>query len=308
MKVLVTGGAGFIGSEFVRQGVKAGHKIVVVDKLTYAGDLRRLAEVHGKYSFYKTDICDKKRMETVIQKERPDAIAHFAAESHVDRSIEDASPFLETNVKGTQAMLDCARKFKIKRFVHVSTDEVYGEISQGSFTEDSPFCPNSPYSVSKAAADMLVRAYYRTYGVPVVIVRPSNNYGPWQFPEKLIPVAIHRVRAGKKVPVYARGHNVREWLYVGDCAQAVWRVLKKGRTGEAYNIGSGQEYRNIDTVRMILKIMDKPANMIEFVKDRPGHDIRYFLSTAKIRRELGWKAGTRFPQGLTKTIDWYLKH
>ncbi|MBP6919628.1 MAG: dTDP-glucose 4,6-dehydratase [Candidatus Omnitrophica bacterium] len=308
MKVLVTGGAGFIGSEFVRQGVKAGHKIVVVDKLTYAGDLRRLAEVQGKYSFYKTDICDKKMMDAVIKKERPDAIAHFAAESHVDRSIEDASPFLETNVKGTQVMLDCCRKFRVKRFLHVSTDEVYGEIAQGSFTESSAFNPNSPYSVSKAAADMLVRAYYRTYGVPVVIVRPSNNYGPWQFPEKLIPVAINRLRAGKKIPVYARGHNVREWLYVGDCAEAIWRVLKKGRTGEAYNIGSGQEYRNIDTARMILKIMDKPANMIEFVKDRPGHDIRYSLSTAKIRRELGWKAGTRFPQGLTKTIDWYLKH
>ncbi|HNQ50731.1 MAG TPA: dTDP-glucose 4,6-dehydratase [Candidatus Omnitrophota bacterium] len=308
MKVLVTGGAGFIGSEFVRQGVKAGHKIVVVDKLTYAGDLRRLAEVQGKYSFYKTDICDKKMMDAVIKKERPGAIAHFAAESHVDRSIEDASPFLETNVKGTQVMLDCCRKFKVKRFLHVSTDEVYGEIERGSFTESSAFNPNSPYSVSKAAADMLVRAYYRTYGVPVVIVRPSNNYGPWQFPEKLIPVAINRLRAGKKIPVYARGHNVREWLYVGDCAEAIWRVLKKGRTGEAYNIGSGQEYRNIDTARMILKIMDSPANMIEFVKDRPGHDIRYSLSTAKIRRELGWKAGTRFPQGLTKTIDWYLKH
>ncbi|HOU36896.1 MAG TPA: GDP-mannose 4,6-dehydratase, partial [Candidatus Omnitrophota bacterium] len=228
--------------------------------------------------------------------------------SHVDRSIEDASPFMDTNVKGTQVMLDCCRKFGIKRFLHVSTDEVYGEISRGSFTESSAFNPNSPYSVTKAAADMLVRAYWRTYGVPAVIVRPSNNYGPWQFPEKLIPVAIHRVRAGKKIPVYARGHNVREWLYVSDCAQAIWLVLAKGRIGESYNIGSGQEYRNIDTARMILEIMGKPDNMIEFVKDRPGHDIRYSLNTAKIRRELGWKAGTRFSEGLKKTIDWYLKH
>ncbi len=308
MKVLVTGGAGFIGSEFVRQGVKKGYRIVVVDKLTYAGDLKRLCEVRGRYMFYKADICDKKKMEAIFRKERPAVIAHFAAESHVDRSIEDASPFMDTNVKGTQVMLDCCRKFGIKRFLHVSTDEVYGEISRGSFTESSAFNPNSPYSVTKAAADMLVRAYWRTYGVPAVIVRPSNNYGPWQFPEKLIPVAIHRVRAGKKIPVYARGHNVREWLYVSDCAQAIWLVLAKGRIGESYNIGSGQEYRNIDTARMILEIMGKPDNMIEFVKDRPGHDIRYSLNTAKIRRELGWKAGTRFSEGLKKTIDWYLKH
>jgi dTDP-glucose 4,6-dehydratase len=307
MKVLVTGGAGFIGSEFVRQGVKNGCKIIVVDKLTYAGDLKRLAAVKGRYKFYKVDICDKKKLEAVFKNERPELVAHFAAESHVDRSIEDASPFTDTNIKGTQIMLDCARKFKTKRFLHVSTDEVYGEIEKGQFSELSPFNPNSPYSVSKAAADMLVRAYYRTYGIPVLVVRPSNNYGPWQFPEKLIPVAINKVRAGGKIPVYARGQNVREWLYVSDCAQAVWLVLKKGRIGEAYNIGSGQERKNIDTVKMILRAMNAPLDRIEFVKDRPGHDIRYSLSTAKIKRELGWQAKVKFPEGLKKTVEWYLK-
>jgi dTDP-glucose 4,6-dehydratase len=308
MKVLVTGGAGFIGSEFVRQGVKAGARIVVVDKLTYAGDLKRLASVKGKFKFYKVDICDKKKLDAVFKEERCDTVAHFAAESHVDRSIEDASPFMDTNVKGTQIVLDCARKFKIKKLVHVSTDEVYGEIEKGSFTENSPFNPNSPYSVSKASADMLVRAYYRTYGLPAVLVRPSNNYGPWQFPEKLIPVAINKVRAGKKIPVYAKGQNVREWLHVSDCARAIWLVLKKGRIGEAYNIGSGQESKNIDTVKMILRAMHASPDMIEFVKDRPGHDIRYSLSTAKIRKELGWKAGTKFAEGLKQTVNWYLTH
>jgi dTDP-glucose 4,6-dehydratase len=306
MKVLVTGGAGFIGSEFVRQGVKNGHRIVVVDSLTYAGDLKRLASVKGAYTFYKTDICDKQKLERVFRKEKPGAVAHFAAESHVDRSIEDASPFMDTNVKGTQVLLDCARTFDLRTFVHVSTDEVYGEIANGSFTERSPFNPNSPYSVSKAAGDMLVRAYCRTYGIPAVVVRPSNNYGPWQFPEKLIPVAVYKVLAGKKIPVYAKGLNVREWLYVSDCAEAVWLVLRKGRIGEAYNIGSGQELRNIDTVRMILRTMAAPDDMIEFVKDRPGHDIRYSLSTAKIRKELGWEAKTKFQDGLNKTICWYM--
>ena len=307
MKVLVTGGAGFIGSEFVRQGVKMGYKIIVVDKLTYAGDLKRLAGVKGRFSFFKVDICDKKKLEGVFRKTGPDSVVHFAAESHVDRSIEDASPFMDTNVKGTQLLLDCARIARVNKFVHISTDEVYGEIEKGSFTENSPFNPNSPYSVSKAAADMLVRAYYRTYGVPAVVVRPSNNYGPWQFPEKLIPVAINKVRAGKKIPVYAKGQNVREWLYVSDCARAVWLVLKKGRIGQAYNIGSGQEYRNIDTVKMILRAMNAPADRIEFVKDRPGHDIRYSLSAAKIKKELGWRAEVKFDAGLKQTVAWYVK-
>ncbi len=306
MKVLVTGGAGFIGSEFVRQGVQKKHQIVVVDTLTYAGDLARLKDVKGNYKFCQANICDKKALHKIFDKEQPELVAHFAAESHVDRSIEDASPFMDTNVKGTQILLDCVRRYSVKKFLHVSTDEVYGEIANGQFTEESPFNPNSPYSVSKAAADMLVRAYYRTYGVPVVLVRPSNNYGPWQYPEKLIPVAINKVLNGHKIPVYAAGLNVREWLYVGDCAQAVWTVLLKGKIGEAYNIGSGQEKKNIETVKMILKAMYQPEDMFEFVKDRPGHDIRYSVATKKIETELGWEAKTKFDKGLNLTVDWYL--
>ncbi len=305
MKILVTGGAGFIGSEFVRQGVARGRKIVVVDCLTYAGDMRRLGTVKKDIAFYKTDICDRAGVSAVFKKERPDSVVHFAAESHVDRSIADASPFIETNVKGTQVMLDCAREFDVKRFVHISTDEVYGEIERGKFRETSPFNPNSPYSVSKAAADMLVRAYYRTYGLPVIVVRPSNNYGPWQYPEKLVPVVIHKARADKRVPVYAKGLNVREWLFVSDCARAVWLVLSKGKIGEAYNVGSAQEKRNIDTVKAILKLLGKPESLIEYVKDRPGHDIRYCVDTSKIHSQLGWKAQVDFAHGMKRTVEWY---
>jgi len=307
MKLLVTGGAGFIGSEFVRQGITKRHKIIVVDKLTYAGDLKRLEEVKERYKFYKTDICDKKEIAAIFRKEKPEAVVHFAAETHVDRSIEDAAPFIETNFKGTQIMLDCVKESHIERFVHISTDEVYGEIRNGKFNESSPFNPNSPYSVSKAAADMLVRAYHRTYGLPVIIVRPCNNYGPWQFPEKLIPVVIKQALNNKKVPVYAKGRNVREWLYVTDCCEAIWLVLKRGKIGEAYNIGSGQERRNIDTVKAILSLLSKPQSLIEFVKDRPGHDIRYSLESSKIKKELGWTAKTKFSRGIKNTVEWYKK-
>jgi len=306
-KLIVTGGAGFIGSEFVRQNASK-YKIAVVDKITYAGDIKRLAEVAGKYSFYKTDICDARKIEAVFKKEKPDAVAHFAAESHVDRSIDDASVFMTTNVIGTQVLLDAAKKHKVKRFLHVSTDEVYGDIIKGTFSENSPFSPNSPYAVSKAAADMLVSAYHRTYGLPVVIMRASNNYGPWQFPEKLIPVIIMNALKNKRVPVYAKGLNVREWLYVADCAKAVSAILEKGEDGQAYNVGSGMEKKNIDVVRGILYALGKPDRLIEFVKDRPGHDIRYALSVAKIRQKLRWKAGTAFAEGLKKTVDWYVKN
>lgn len=305
MKVLVTGGAGFIGSEFVRQGIKNRNKIIVVDRLTYAGDLRRLNEVKGKYKFYKVDICDLKKMLDIFNKEKPDAVVHFAAETHVDRSIEDPTPFIETNLKGTQIVLDCVRKFKTKRFIHISTDEIYGEIKNGKFTESSPLNPNSPYSVSKASADMLVRAYNRTYGSPVIVVRPCNNYGPWQFPDKLIPVVIKQALNNKKVPVYAKGHNVREWLYASDCCEAIWLVLKKGRIGHVYNVGSGQEKRNIDTVKMILRLLDKPKSCIQFVKDRLGHDFRYSLDSSKIKKELGWSAKIKFAKGMKNTVIWY---
>jgi len=305
MKILVTGGAGFIGSEFVRQAVKNGGSIVVVDKLTYAGDLKRLRDVKGKFKFYKADICDNKKMRDIFRKEKPDIVVHFAAETHVDRSIKDASPFIETNVKGTQVLLDCAREFKSKKFIHVSTDEVYGEIKSGKFSESSPFCPNSPYSVSKAAGDMLARAYHRTYGLPVIVVRPCNNYGPRQYEEKLIPVVIKHALKNQKVPVYAKGQNVREWLYVSDCCRAIWLVMKKGKTGEVYNIGSGMERENIDTVRSILRSLNKPESLIKFVKDRPGHDLRYSLNCRKIKNQLGWRALIRFEEGLNRTIDWY---
>ena len=306
-KLLVTGGAGFIGSEFVRQNAGK-YRIAVVDKLTYAGDIKRLAEVRGKYAFYKTDICDARKIEAVFKKEKPDAVAHFAAETHVDRSIDNATPFMTTNVIGTQVLLDTAKNHKVKRFLHVSTDEVYGDIIKGEFSETSPFSPNSPYAVSKAAADMLASAYHRTHGLPVVIMRASNNYGPWQFPEKLIPVIIMNALKNKRVPVYAKGLNVREWLYVGDCAKAARAILEKGADGEAYNVGSGMEKKNIDVVRAILSALGKSDKLIEFVKDRPGHDIRYALDVSKINRKLGWKAATELSPGLRATVAWYVKN
>jgi dTDP-glucose 4,6-dehydratase len=307
LKLLVTGGAGFIGSEFVRQGVKKGCNIVVVDKLTYAGDLERLKEVENKIKFYKADITNREFIEHIFKSEKPDIVVHWAAESHVDRSILDASPFIETNVKGTQVLLDVAKESNIKRFINITTDEVYGELGEnGQFYEDSPLIPNSPYSVSKASADMLGRAYYKTYKLPVITVRPSNNYGWWQYPEKLIPVVILKAINEEPIPVYGTGQNVREWLFVSDCAEAVFEIMEKGKEGEIYNVGSGEERRNIDVVRTILSILDKPESLIEFVKDRPGHDFRYSLNTEKIEREIGWKAKVKFEEGIEKTVKWYL--
>ncbi len=322
-KILVTGGAGFIGSAFVRlllsrdgssaesrtpaAPIRRGayiRKLIVVDKLTYAGDLKRLKEVKGRYKFYKADISDKKRMELIFRTERPDIIVHFAAESHVDRSIHDSTAFILTNVIGTQVLLDLSRKYKIKRLVHISTDEVYGEIKKGRFAEGSPLKPNSPYAASKAAADLLIRSYIRTYKLPAIIIRPCNNYGPWQYPEKLIPLTIAMAMQNKRVPVYAKGLNVREWLYVSDCAEAVMFLLRKGKAGEVYNIGSGHQERNLDVVRRILKILGKPSALIEFVRDRPGHDWRYALDSSKIK-ELGWRSKADFDSGLNETVDWH---
>jgi len=307
MKILVTGGAGFIGSEFVRQSVMAGDDVTVIDNLTYCGDLTRLDTVKGEFAFRKADISDANAVRAALSEARPSVVVNFAAETHVDRSIDDASPFIDTNVKGTQVLLDACLKSPVKRFVHISTDEVYGEIKRGSFTEKSPFSPNSPYSASKAAADMLVKSYHRTYGFPCVTVRPSNNYGPWQYPEKLIPVMIGKALRGEKLPVYAKGLNRREWLFVSDCCSAIRAVMLKGADGEAYNIGSGIERRNIDVVTEILHVLDKPASLIKFVKDRPGHDFRYSLDCAKVRK-LGWKAEVGFAEGLRVTIAWYMKN
>jgi len=316
-KLLVTGGAGFIGSEFVRQGVKRGYGIVVVDKLTYAGDLMRIKDVEKEIIFYRADITDKEFIEHIFDKEKPDSIIHWAAESHVDRSIQDAFPFLETNVKGTRILLEISRQHGIERFINISTDEVYGELKESAssasgegeqFYETTPLNPSSPYSASKASADMLGRAYLRTYGVPVITVRPSNTYGHFQYPEKLIPVAISKAIDDKPVPVYAKGENVREWLYVEDCVRGTYAVLEKGRIGEIYNIGSGQERRNIDVVRKILSTLGKSESLVEFVQDRPGHDFKYRLNSDKIKNALGFEVKTAFDEGLEKTVQWYLEN
>lgn len=348
-KIMVTGGAGFIGSAFVRlllrdcprqsygEVFKRGlslksrkglspqeaisedtkgtvPKLIVVDKLTYAGDLKRLQGLLPKkgtvpkLKFYKADICDKRLIESIFNKEKPDIILNFAAATHVDRSIQDASPFIETNVKGTQVLLDISRKHNIQKFIQLSTDETYGEIRKGKFTENSPLKPNSPYAASKAAADLLIRSYIRTYGFPAVIIRPCNNYGPWQYPEKLIPLAILKVLKNEKIPVYADGKNVREWLYVEDCAEGILEILKKGRLGQIYNLGSNEERQNIKVVKMILDLLDVSQNMIQFVKDRPGHDIRYSLDSNKVFNEIGWRPKIKFPRGIKLTVDWYLGH
>ena len=309
-KILITGGAGFIGSAFVRLLVKSDrfskrNGLIVIDKLTYAGDLKRLKEEKGGFKFYKTDICDKKAIERIFAKENPEIVAHFAAESHVDRSINDATPFIETNIKGTQILLDVSRKHKISKFIYISTDEVYGEVAFGKFNENSSFKPSSPYAVSKAAADLLVQAYIRTYKLPAIIVRPCNNYGPWQYPEKLIPVVISQALKNKKIPIYAKGLNVREWLYVDDCVEAILKVIQKGKIGQAYNIGSGNERKNIVVVKCILDILAKSHNLIEFVADRPGHDLRYRLDSTKIRKTLGWQPRLSFAEGIENTVIWH---
>jgi len=309
LKVLVTGGAGFIGSAFVRQAVKEGWDVAVLDALTYAGDLERLKEVDGKYKFYHVDLVERKAVFDVLEDFRPEVVVHFAAESHVDKSILDPLRFIRSNVEGTLNLLDASKEFKVERFINISTDEVYGELrDEGYFTEESPLNPNSPYSVSKAGADMLGRAYYRTYKLPVITVRPSNNYGPWQYPEKLIPVIILKALRDEPIPVYGNGMNVRQWLYVEDCAEAVLKIVKDGKEGEIYNVAGPEEKRNIEVVKTILRLMNKPESLIKFVKDRPGHDYRYAMKAEKIKRELSWEPKVGFEEGISKTVEWYLSH
>jgi dTDP-glucose 4,6-dehydratase len=315
-RLLITGGAGFIGSEFTRQAVKRGYRAVVIDKLTYAGDLKRLADIEKDISFYKTDISNKEFIEHVFKTEKPDAVIHWAAESHVDKSIMDATDFLHTNILGTEVLLKLSLLYGIEKFINISTDEVYGELQEtGQFYETTSLNPNSPYSVSKGAADMLGRAYHRTFGLPVITVRPSNNYGPWQYPEKLIPVVILKALNNEKIPVYGAGQNVREWLFVSDCADAVFKILEQGQAGEIYNVGSGEEKKNLDVVQDILKILGKlvpeslyrgSEDLIEFVQDRPGHDFRYSLNSDKISEKLGWKKKTSFEKGIEDTVRWYI--
>ena len=310
MKVLVTGGAGFIGSSFIRYVLRMRNDIEIVnfDKLTYAGNLRNLEEIalDPRYSFVRGDIAEPDHVAGAFKQHHPDLIVNFAAETHVDRSIEDTTPFLRTNVAGTQCLLEQSRRSGVSKFIQISTDEVYGSLgAEGVFREDTPIDPSSPYSASKASADLWALSYFKTYGFPVIVTRCSNNYGPYQFPEKLIPVLITNAMEGRSLPIYGDGLNVREWIFADEHSRAVLMALDKGRPGEVYNIGSGHEKTNLEVVRQVLKIMDKPESMIQFVKDRPGHDRRYAIDCSKIQREWGWKSEVDFGEGLAKTIAWY---
>ncbi len=316
MTVVVTGGAGFIGSNFVYHMLSAhpDYKIICVDCLTYAGNMSTLADAmeNPNFKFYKLDICDRKGIFKLFADENPDIVVNFAAESHVDRSIENPEVFLKTNILGTQVMMDACREYGIKRYHQVSTDEVYGDLPLDRpdlfFTESTPIHASSPYSASKASADLLVGAYYRTYGLPVTISRCSNNYGPYHFPEKLIPLMIANALNDKPLPVYGEGLNVRDWLYVLDHCKAIDLIIHKGTVGEVYNIGGHNEMRNIDIVKLICKHLGKPESLITYVKDRKGHDMRYAIDPTKIHSELGWLPETKFADGLKKTIDWYLEN
>lgn len=314
MTIIVTGGAGFIGSNFVFYMLRAhpDYKIICLDKLTYAGNLSTLAPVleQDNFRFVRGDICDRAAVDKLFEEERPDMVVNFAAESHVDRSIENPGIFLETNIMGTAVLMDACRKYGIKRYHQVSTDEVYGDLPLDRpdlfFTEETPLHTSSPYSSSKAGADLLVMAYHRTYGLPVTISRCSNNYGPYHFPEKLIPLMIANALADKPLPVYGAGLNVRDWLYVEDHCRAIDLIIHKGRAGEVYNVGGHNEKQNIEIVKIICRELGKPESLITYVTDRKGHDMRYAIDPAKIHRELGWLPETRFEDGIKKTIRWYL--
>lgn len=316
MKIVVTGGAGFIGSNFIFYIMEhyPGYEIICIDKLTYAGNLETLQSImnYSRFRFYKIDICHREVMERLFEKEHPDIVVNFAAESHVDRSIEAPEVFLDTNIKGTAVLMDVCRKYGIQRFHQVSTDEVYGDLPIDKpellFTEETSLRTSSPYSSSKASADLLVLAYWRTYGLPVSISRCSNNYGPYQFPEKLIPLMIANALEDKLLPVYGTGENIRDWLYVEDHCKAIDLIIHKGKIGEVYNVGGHNEIPNIEIVKLICKELNKPESLIVHVKDRKGHDKRYAIDPTKIGRELGWFPETTFEEGLKKTIQWYLKN
>lgn len=316
MNIVVTGGAGFIGSNFIFYQLKnhPEDKIICVDSLTYAGNLETLEPVmnNPSFTFVKADIADRNAINKMFEEHKPDIVVNFAAESHVDRSIENPEIFLKTNIMGVQVLMDACRKYGIKRYHQVSTDEVYGDLPLDRpdlfFTEETPIHTSSPYSSSKAGADLLVLAYYRTYGLPVSITRCSNNYGPYHFPEKLIPLIISRALADQSLPVYGTGENVRDWLYVEDHCSAIDLVMRKGRVGQIYNVGGHNEKTNLQVVKAILKHLNKPESLITFVTDRPGHDMRYAIDPTKIHNELGWLPQTRFDDGIKKTIDWYLQN
>lgn len=312
MKLLVTGGAGFIGSTFIRHVLRVhpDWSIVNLDKLTYAGNLDNLSAVESnpRYQFVRGDICDAEVVEGLLD-ERVDAVVHFAAESHVDRSIADAHAFVHTNIQGSYTLLEVARRRRIARFLHVSTDEVYGSLGPGEkANEQSPLQPNSPYAATKASSDLLARSLWKTHGFPVIVTRCSNNYGPYQFPEKLIPLMITNALEGRKLPIYGDGLNERDWIFVEDHCRALDVVLDRGRPGEIYNIGCGEPVTNLQMVRRLLEILNKPEDQIEFVADRPGHDRRYALSTEKAWQELGWKPTVGLEEGLADTVNWYSAH
>ena len=331
MKILLTGGAGFIGSAVVRHIIQTTNDIVLnIDKLTYAGNLESLKEIDQspRYQFQQVDICDSLKLEQAFEQFQPDAVMHLAAESHVDRSIDGPAAFIQTNIVGTYTLLEVARKYwqsldntkkEAFRFHHISTDEVYGDLEGTTelFTETTSYAPSSPYSASKASSDHLVRAWQRTYGLPTIVTNCSNNYGPYHFPEKLIPLVILNALDGKALPIYGKGDQIRDWLFVEDHARALYQVVTQGAVGETYNIGGHNEKQNIEVVKSICKILDelKPQanaqpyeNLITFVKDRPGHDLRYAIDAAKIERELGWKPQETFETGIRKTVEWYLNN
>ena len=315
MKILVTGGAGFIGSNFIRlllgEGNRGKYQVVNLDKLTYAGNLENLSDLSSaeNYRFVRGDIGDEKLVGELV-KEGVEAIVNFAAESHVDRSLYEPDLFLRTNILGVQVLLEAARKCKIERFLQVSTDEVYGSLLPGDppFGEDSRLAPNSPYAASKASADLLVRSYFKTYGFPALITRCSNNYGPYQFPEKLIPLMITNALEGKSLPVYGDGLNIRDWIHVEDHCRAILLVLEKGRGGEIYNIGGDGEKSNLEIIEEILRLLGKPRSLMRYVADRPGHDRRYAIDFSKLKGDLGWSPSVPLPGGLAQTVRWYLDH
>ncbi|MED1437629.1 dTDP-glucose 4,6-dehydratase [Aeribacillus composti] len=313
MNILVTGGCGFIGSHFIRRMIAryADYKLVNLDLLTYAGNLENLGNIkaHQNYMFIQGDIQDRKLVRQIIESEQIDAIVNFAAESHVDLSIREPEVFVRTNVLGTQTLLEAAKDFSIQKFVQISTDEVYGSLTKfGCFTEDSPLKPNNPYSASKAGADLLVRSYYKTYGLNVNISRSSNNYGPFQYPEKLIPLIITNALEGKRLPIYGTGENIRDWIYVEDHVAAIDLILHKGKPGEIYNVGGRNERTNNEIAKLILEQLNLSDEWIEYVQDRPGHDFRYAVNPEKIEKELGWRPNRLFRDGLKKTIQWYVEH
>ena len=301
-RILITGGAGFIGSHFTHLAVSKDHPVCVVDKLTYAGNLDRLKSIRLKISFYKTDIYNKKELTEILNKEKPSIIVHFAGETHVDRSLENIQPFIHSNIGGTQSLIEAAHHCSIKKFIHISTDEVYGQGKKASrFKETSPVNPTNPYAVTKATAELLVAEHISNKKFPAVIVRPCNTYGPFQFPEKFIPVVISKALKNNPIPIYGKGRQIREWIYVDDCVKAVYQILTHGKTGEVYNIGSRCDFPNITVAQMILKILKKPQSLIKFVQDREGHDFCYLVDNRKILK-LGWKPETGLEEGIRKIV------